>query len=184
MINLDQLKDTKKAAKYLLGKELVLNDYKGIIIETEAYLYNDPSCHAYRGITERNKSMFEDAGRIYVYLIYGMYNCINIVTNSKNIGEAVLIRSIFPTNGIDKMTQNRNTQNIKNLCSGPGKICQAFNITKKYNNTLLGEYITINDTNIKGKIIYDYRIGVHEEKPKKLRFYLEKYKDFVSVVKK
>lgn len=183
MIDLILLQDTKHAAKYLLGKELILNDYRGIIIETEAYLYNDPSCHAYRGITERNKPMFENCGTIYIYLIYGMYNCLNIVTNSKNIGEAVLIRSVYPTNNIDSMVINRKTNNIKNLCSGPGKLCKAFNINKSYNNSFLGEYISIEDTNFKGKIISDYRIGIHEKKPKKLRFYLEKYKDYVSVVK-
>ena len=96
------LQDTVSVAKSLIGKELVYKnkDFEigGIINETEAYTQEDPACHAFNGkITKRNKVMFEEAGTIYIYLIYGMYHCLNIVTEDKNRGCAVLIRSIIPT---------------------------------------------------------------------------------------
>ena len=175
------LHDTKKAAKLLLGKEIEFNNCKGIIVETEAYLYNDPSCHAYKGKTPRNAPMFEKAGTVYVYFTYGMYFCMNIVTNSEGVGEAVLIRGIKPTGGIEEMAERRKQTKITNLCSGPGKLCQAFGIDKNCNNTFLGEKIKINDIGYKvGKIVSCHRIGIHEEKPKNLRFYIEKEKNFVS----
>lgn len=185
MIYLRKLYDTRSAAKYLLGKEIRVGDCAGIITETEAYLFNDPACHAYRGKTDRNAPMFEKAGTVYVYFIYGMYMCVNIVTGGEGVGEAVLIRSVKPTSGLDIMAERRKTDNIYNLCSGPGKLCMAFGIDRTMNNTYLGDFIQINDYGFKwGKIISCNRIGIKEEKPKKLRYYLEEEKDFVSVLKK
>ena len=118
-------------AKSLLGKYLVFGNLKGIIVETEAYLgYNDPGCHASRGQTLRNAPMFGPAGNIYVYLIYGMYYCFNIVSGKIGEGEAVLIRALEPIEGIPLMQKRRKTTKLENLCSGPGKLTQAFGITK------------------------------------------------------
>ena len=185
MIDLNYLKDTKSAAKWLLGKELSLGDCKGIIVETEAYLQNDPSCHAYRGKTLRNAPMFDRAGTVYVYFIYGMYMCLNIVTNDVGVGEAVLIRALKPISGIPLMAERRRTEKLTNLCSGPGKLCMAFGIDRDCNDTFLGEKIEIKDVGYKvGRIISCPRIGIHEDKPKNLRFYIEKDKNLVSILKK
>ena len=184
MIDICFLKDTKSAAKFLLGKELSFGDCKGIIVETEAYLQNDPSCHAYKGKTLRNAPMFDRAGTVYVYFIYGMYMCLNIVTNHVGVGEAVLIRALKPTFGLETMCQRRKTNVERNLCSGPGKLCMAFGIDRNCNNTFLGDKIIIRDVNYRrGRIISSPRIGIHEDKPKNLRFYIEREKDFVSVLK-
>lgn len=135
---------TVKLAKELLGKILVCNDGKkllaGKIVETEAYLYeNDPACHAHKGQTKRNEAMFGPAGQTYVYLIYGMYYCLNIVGNKEGVGEAVLIRALEPLVGLEVMTKRRNLpKNLSEkqkiaLCNGPGKLAQAFGLTKKHN---------------------------------------------------
>jgi len=95
---------TVDLAKSLLGKYFVYGNLKGIIVETEAYLgTDDPGCHASRGLTVRNAPMFGPAGNIYVYLIYGMYYCLNIVSGKTGIGEAVLIRALEPLEGIPLM---------------------------------------------------------------------------------
>ena len=169
----------------LLGKELSFGHCKGIIVETEAYLQNDPSCHAFRGKTKRNTPMFDRAGTVYVYFIYGMYMCLNIVTNDVGVGEAVLIRAVKPTFGLETMCQRRKTNMEINLCSGPGKLCMAFGIDRNCNNTFIGEKIEINDIGYKtGKIISCPRIGIHEDKPQNFRFYLEKEKNYVSILGK
>jgi DNA-3-methyladenine glycosylase len=129
---------TIELAKALLGKYLAFGDLRGKIVETEAYLYkNDPGCHAARGPTPRNTPMFGPAGRTYVYFIYGMYHCLNIVSGKEGEGEAVLIRALEPIDGIELMQKRRKTEKIENLCNGPGKLTQAFGITQKHNDTSL-----------------------------------------------
>ena len=92
---------TADLARALLGKYLVLGDLRGKIVETEAYLFHDdPGCHASRGLTPRNAPMFGPAGYTYVYFIYGMYYCLNIVGGKTGEGEAVLIRALEPIQGI------------------------------------------------------------------------------------
>ena len=131
--------DTVTVAKELLGWELCFkspNGYVGgIISETEAYTENDPACHAYQGkITKRNEVMFDDAGHIYIYFIYGMYHCLNIVTEKKGTGAAVLIREIIPTIGIEQIKQNRpKITNQKNLLNGPSKLMMGLNIPSSLN---------------------------------------------------
>lgn len=143
------LQDTLIIARELLGKTLVSyydeNTTAGIIIETEAYTgFNDAACHSYKisapKAGHRTEIMFKAGGCAYVYLIYGMYNCFNVVTRPSGFAEAVLIRAVKPIDGIEIMQKRRNKnniKNIKNLCDGPGKLCQAFNITRVYNGTIL-----------------------------------------------
>jgi len=129
---------TIELAKTLLGKCLAFGGLRGKIVETEAYLYkDDPGCHAARGLTPRNTPMFGPAGRTYVYFIYGMYHCLNIVSGKEGEGEAVLIRALEPVEGIELMQKRRKTEKIENLCNGPGKLTQAFGITKKQNDMSL-----------------------------------------------
>ena len=130
-------RDTVIVAKDLLGKKLVRQVGKktisGIITETEAYKHNeDPASHAFRRKTDRNKAMFEEVGRSYVYFTYGMYFCFNVVARkpSREAG-AVLIRGIQPDMGIEVMKKNRGRDDEKILANGPAKLAQAMNITKK-----------------------------------------------------
>ncbi len=121
---------TLVVAQELLGKVLVFKNYKGIITETEAYLgFKDPASHAAKGETPRTKIMFGQAGFSYVYLIYGMYYCLNIVTEKEGFPAAVLIRGI-------KLLDEANTH-----LDGPGKLCRHLGITKEHN----GIDMTTND---------------------------------------
>ena len=168
-------------AKALLGKYLVFGDLRGIIVETEAYLYHDdPGCHASRGETPRNAPMFGPAGNTYVYLIYGMYHCLNISSGKTGEGEAVLIRALEPVAGIEVMQKRRKTKKLENLCSGPGKLTQAFGITLKHNNlSLLTGDLQIHNSRIKPEICTSTRIGLSVGKELELRFFVKGNK-FVS----
>ncbi len=162
-------RETVKVAKDLLGKNLVRkngkNTISGIITETEAYRYkDDPASHAYRGMTERNKAMFGQVGRAYVYFTYGMYFCVNAVARSEDVeAGAVLIRALKPVNGIDVMKKNRKTDNIANLTNGPAKLTQALKINKMLYGIDLSKkselYIT-EGVNVRKKILADKRIGI------------------------
>lgn len=139
---------TLDVAKDLLGKNLVhcINGKKliGRIVETEAYIGpDDKAAHSYDNRkTKRNKVMFGSPGHAYVYLIYGMYNCMNIVTQNKGEGTGVLIRAVEPLENIEIMAFNRYNKPIKdlekrqiiNLTDGPGKLCMAMGITRAVNN--------------------------------------------------
>lgn len=132
---------TLTVARELIGLELVHKlkgeQLVGRIVEVEAYLSNsDPACHAAKGMTLRNEPMFASGGISYVYFIYGMYYCFNVVTNKAGVGEAVLIRAIEPLTGLERMAANRKLKgkfNPRFLCNGPGKLCQALAINAKHN---------------------------------------------------
>jgi DNA-3-methyladenine glycosylase len=172
---------TVELAKALLGKFLVHGNLRGKIVETEAYLYrDDPACHAGRGITSRNKPMFGSAGRSYVYFIYGMYHCLNIVSGKIGEGEAVLIRALEPVDGINLMMRRRKTNKIENLCNGPGKLAQALGITTKHNNlSLMDGKLHIQNSREKPEIESSRRIGLSAGNDLELRFFIKGNK-FVS----
>ncbi|MFW9895338.1 MAG: DNA-3-methyladenine glycosylase [Candidatus Thorarchaeota archaeon] len=138
-------RNTKIVAKDLLGKLLVRETDSGRIVgeifEVEAYLGpNDKASHSYNyKKTDRTKVMYDKPGTLYIYLIYGLYFCLNVITEAESIPCAVLIRQVFPIEGIELITKNRKKQvgkNYKNLTDGPGKLCMAFNITKnEFNGT-------------------------------------------------
>lgn len=123
-------------AKDLIGKIIVKNKFAWVISETEWYGGSDDlASHAYKWKTSRNFPMFKTGAYSYVYLIYWMYHCFNIVTGDEWIPWAVLIRSVIPFSGIEKMRLNRNMfwKKIKGLSDGPGKFAQAFWIDKNHN---------------------------------------------------
>ena len=167
-------RSTIELAKALLGKYLVYGNLRGKIVETEAYLYrDDPGCHASNGLTARNAPMFGPAGHTYVYFIYGMYYCLNVVSGKTGEGEAVLIRALEPVQGMDVMKERRKTNRIENLCNGPGKLTQAFGITKKHNNlSLLTGELQIHGSREKPEIICSTRIGLSAGKDLELRFFI------------
>lgn len=186
-------RDTITVAKELLGKVLVHNYngqlLKGKIVETEAYLgLKDKAAHSYGGRkTKRVEVMYGPAGIAYVYFIYGMYYCFNIVTQEEGIPEAVLIRGIEPIENIDLMAINRFNKPYKeltkyqkkNLTNGPGKLCMALNITKEVHNglDLCGDILYLEEGNGENfNIVETTRIGIdyaEEAKYFPYRFYIE-----------
>lgn len=179
------IKDTLTVAKELLGKYLYVcmgtTPMIGKVVETEAYIGpDDKACHCYNGRrTLRTEVMYESGGHAYVYQIYGMHFCLNIVTEDDTVGAAVLIRGLEPIEGIAQMARNRynkewsqlSSKEMKNLTNGPGKLCKALNIDKKCNGKqLLGDEIYISEphNNEKFKILSSKRINID---------YAEEYKD-------
>ncbi len=164
-------RDTVEVARELLGKIIFVNGVSGRIVETEAYK-RDSASHAYTK-TERSRLMFETYGHVYVYLIYGMYYCLNFTTEKDNAG-AVLIRAVEPLSGIEEMKRRRKCEKIVNLCSGPGKLCQAFDIGVRCNGQPLGKDIKVSDDDYTvHSIRATARIGITEGKELPWRFYVE-----------
>lgn len=177
---------TLKVAKLLLGKFLIRKIGKktiaGKIVETEGYVGpNDLASHASRGRTPRTSIMFGPPGHAYIYLIYGLNYCFNIVTEKNDYPAAVLIRAVEPAEGVDLMRKNRKmAEKDVNLANGPGKLCQAMQIDKSLNNIdLAGNVLWLEDRGIKilpKNIVAKKRIGVDyakEYKNKPWRFYLK-----------
>jgi DNA-3-methyladenine glycosylase len=181
-------------AKELLGKVFVRNINNkllaGIIVEIEAYDgRTDEAAHSFGGITKRNKIMFEEGGLLYVYFIYGIHYCCNVVTGGKGIGNAVLIRGIQPMIGIDEMLNNRfgennfNDKHTLSLTNGPAKITQAFSIDKKNNGAdLCGDDIYLCESNFSNdfEIVTTTRIGIKKSVELPWRFYI-KNNPYVSI---
>ncbi len=184
-------RDTMIVATDLLGKYIIRETSKGKIIgkivEVEAYLGpKDKASHSYNyKKTDRTKTMYMKPGTLYIYLIYGLYFCLNVITESEGMPCAVLIRQLFPIDGIELMIENRNVKigkNFRNLTDGPGKLCMALNITKNqfngidscsHNSKL---FFTKGEIIKKDNIIASKRIGIdyaEEDKDRLLRFTLK-----------
>ncbi|MDW8800609.1 DNA-3-methyladenine glycosylase [Clostridium sp. A1-XYC3] len=192
-------RDTGIVAKELLGKILVheFNGQRisGKIVETEAYLgVTDKAAHSYGGRkTPRVEVMYGKPGVSYVFIIYGMYYCFNVVTREEGTPQAVLVRGLEPLEGIELMAENRfkksydeltKTQ-IKNLTNGPGKLCNALLINKEQNGEdLCGSRLYIEEGEKEDfSIVTSKRIGIdyaEEAKDFPLRFYVQDNK-YVSV---
>jgi DNA-3-methyladenine glycosylase len=173
-------KSSDIVAKELLGKKLLTKiDNKitgGIIVETESYEgFQDPASHGFIGKTERNKPIFEHGGIVYVYLIYGKFYLLNIVTSVKDFPSSVFIRAIEPTDGIDIMKKRRNSNNILNLTNGPAKLTIALGIDNSFN------FLKINKDKIfilengctKQNITQTTRVGISKGKELLKRFYIK-----------
>jgi DNA-3-methyladenine glycosylase len=169
---------TTDVAKQLLGKVLKVETFEGIasgiIVETEAYLHNDPAAHSFRGPNLKNASLFKQAGTVYIYFTYGMYYCFNVATNIEGIGEGVLIRAIEPIQGLSLMKKRRGIDDLKNLTNGPAKLVIALGIKKDMNGTTIGEQIKIENSDSKGfDIVETVRVGISKAQEEKLRFYIK-----------
>ncbi len=180
------LEPTLDVARRLLGKVVVYGSSSGVlagrIVETEAYTRNDPACHANRGKTNRNAVMFGEAGRAYVYFTYGVHYCLNFVTQPEGVAEGVLIRALQPLLGIETMMLNRKTEVARKLCSGPGKLCQAFGIDGRLNGTdLLGDTLfVVDDGAACDRIVERPRIGIREATDRLWRFYPAEVTEWIS----
>jgi DNA-3-methyladenine glycosylase len=126
--------DPVDVAPQLLGMRLEAGDVAGRIVEVEAYRgADDAASHAYRGLTTRNRSMFGPPGLLYVYFTYGMHHCSNVVCRGEGQAGAVLVRALAPLSGLDAMRARRpRARRDTDLCSGPGKLCQALGIDRGF----------------------------------------------------
>ncbi len=178
--------ETAEMARFLIGKTLVHQSSEGLtsgrIVETEAYVVDDASSHAFRGETRRNRSMFLDVGRAYVYRIYGAWFCLNVVSEGPRIGAAVLIRALEPLRGLDLMIKRRGTNKILDLARGPGRLSTAMGIDDRYDSVdlLEGRTLWLADAERSASsIASSRRIGITQNADKLLRFY-ERNNRFVS----
>jgi DNA-3-methyladenine glycosylase len=174
-------------APRLLGHWLVRNTPEGplagAIIETEAYLCNDPACHAANGETARNRVMWGEHGRAYVYLIYGMHFCFNAVCRPAGLAEAVLVRALEPVRGEEFMQARRPVEQRRELTSGPAKLCAALSIDRAQDgidlcDTLSPLFIARNPQAgrfkaERGPMVTATRIGISRAADLPLRFYLD-----------
>jgi DNA-3-methyladenine glycosylase len=173
-------------APKLLGHFLIRNTPDGpcggAIVETEAYLVGDAACHGAPGLTKRNRVMFGHPGHAYVYLIYGFHFCVNAVCRPAGIAEALLIRAVEPTFGGELMAAHRPVSKPRELTSGPGKLCQAMNITRQLDGVDLcnaqSELFIAENPQLKkfwkekGPFVTTTRIGITKAAALPLRFYL------------
>jgi DNA-3-methyladenine glycosylase len=122
-----------EVAPELVGAELLVDGVGGVIVEVEAYDHEDPAGHGYRNRrTERNASMFLPGGHAYVYRSYGIHWCLNLVCGEADVASAVLVRALEPTRGLDEMHERRGVENVRLLCAGPGRLCQALGVTREH----------------------------------------------------
>jgi len=176
----------KKLLGMRIGTSIKGRTTSGMIVEVEAYTgKDDPASHAYKGPSKRSEVMFRSGGGCYVYLIYGIHYCLNIVTGEKDSGEAVLIRAIEPLEGFDLMRLRRSVTSDRNLTNGPGKLSQSLGVDLKFNGSsicgvkgvLLEPYKSVDNSQIK----CSPRIGISKAQNYLWRFYIQG-NDWVSGV--
>ena len=178
--------DAAHVAPRLLGHWLLrrtpLGWCGGVVVETEAYLHNDPACHAYRGPTQRNRAMFGPPGLAYVYFIYGNHWCFNAVCSPPDVGEAVLLRAIEPQFGKEWMEQRRQVERPRDLTNGPAKLCAALDLDRRHDHADLcaadGEVVIARNPALEetlerlGPVVTTVRIGLSKAADLPLRFLL------------
>jgi len=180
------LRPTLQVARDLIGKVIIYKPQKSKmavkIVEVEAYIgEDDPACHAAVGKTERNAVMYGIGGFSYVYFIYGMYHCLNIVTENEDFPAAVLIRGGEPLTGLSQMEKNYPKAAGKMYTNGPGKLCKALNLTRDENGLdLLENRLYLEDRGFKtNRITQSARIGIKKGANRKWRFF-DSDSDWVS----
>jgi DNA-3-methyladenine glycosylase len=177
--------DTVALARYLVGKIVVrvLPDgvLAGRIVETEAYLQGDAACHAFNGMTPRNRSLFLARGHAYVYLAYGTSWMLNVSSLGAGEGEGVLIRALQPLAGLDHMARRRNTEKPRDLARGPGRVAQALGVDRGLDGVdltrdarlWLGAIAPAAKHFAAAKIGVSTRIGITKDAHRPLRFFLK-----------
>jgi DNA-3-methyladenine glycosylase len=171
--------DTVALARFLLGKLLVreLNGVRviGRIVETEAYLQNDPACHAYRGMTPRNRSLFLETGHAYVYLCYGTSYLLNVASEGRGTGAGVLLRALEPLAGIEHMRKGRAELRLFDLARGPGRLTAAMQVDLRHDGIDLfsggGLWIGSDGAAVES-IGQSIRIGITKGADARLRYFI------------
>jgi DNA-3-methyladenine glycosylase len=171
--------DTVALARFLLGRIVVRELPEGVIsgriVETEAYLPGDAACHAFRGETPRNRSLFLARGHAYVYIAYGTAFMLNVAGGRKGVGTGVLIRALEPLDGLALMREHRGTVRDRDLTRGPGRLAAALRIDLRLDGVDLcgpGPLWLGDDGFPGGKIGESVRIGITRDADRVLRFYL------------
>jgi len=171
---------TLELARFLIGKLLIrrLDDgtvLSGRIVETEAYGLDDPASHAFRGMTKRNRAMFEQHAHVYVYLIYGTSYCLNVSTEARGVGAAVLIRAVEPLTGLERLRAQRGRAGLRDdqLARGPGNVCRAFGIGPAFDGLDLDAdlRLELGDDRVVPEIGTSVRIGLTRAAERPHRFY-------------
>jgi len=129
----DLTRNVHEIAPELIGAELYVDGIGGRIVEVEAYDHEDPAAHGFGNRrTERNASMFLAGGHVYVYRSYGIHWCMNLVCGEEGVASAVLLRALEPLEGVEEMRARRGPLDLRLLCSGPGRLCQALGVTREH----------------------------------------------------
>jgi DNA-3-methyladenine glycosylase len=178
--------DTVKLARFLIGKTIVHDTPRGRlsgrIVETEAYVPGDAACHAFNGPTPRNRTLFLEHGRAYVYFVYGAHYMLNVSSERAGVGAGILLRAIEPLEGIEAMKRSRKISRVEDLARGPGRLAAAMRITPRLDaldltsKSPLWLGAAVRPT---GPIGVSVRIGLTKEADRPLRFY-ERGNPFVS----
>jgi DNA-3-methyladenine glycosylase len=170
--------DTVALARYLLGKVLVRESEgpvaAGRIVETEAYLPHDPACHAFRGMTPRNRSLFLELGHAYVYLCYGTSYLLNVSSEAGGIGAGVLLRALQPLCGFEHMLLNSKQSKLTDVARGPGRLTAALRVDRRHDglNLFAAEQLWIgSDGHDIGSIRESVRIGITKAADRRLRYF-------------
>ena len=163
-----------EVAPELIGATLLVGGVGGVIVEVEAYHHTDPAAHSYNGRTERNGVMFGPPGYVYVYRSYGIHWCLNFVCEAVGSASAVLIRAVEPTEGLAKMRRRRDLPDVRALCSGPGKLCEALGVTIKHNGLALDRPpFELRARTAEPEIVVGPRIGITKAVDKPWRYGLK-----------
>jgi DNA-3-methyladenine glycosylase len=171
--------DTVSLARHLIGNVVVRELPEGVasgrIVETEAYVVGDAAGHAYAGMTQRNRSLFLERGRAYVYLAYGSSYMLNVASELPGVGAGVLIRALEPLEGIAIMQSNRGVGRVRDLARGPGRLAAALRIDRSLDGLDLcrkGPLWLGRGSHEPGEIGQSTRIGISRDASRLLRFYL------------
>jgi DNA-3-methyladenine glycosylase len=166
-------------ARALLGKVLVRDIdgamVAGRIVETEAYLQNDPACHAFRGMTQRNRSLFLEHGHAYVYLCYGTSYLLNVSSEAGGVGSGVLLRALEPLYGTEHMQRNLAHLKAHDLARGPGRLTAALRIDRRHDglNLFTDRQLWIGDDGHKIQSMGEsVRIGLAKAADARLRYFI------------
>ena len=177
---------TQALARALIGCVLSRRSAEGVtagrIVETEAYLPGDPACHAFTGRSARNATLFGPPHRAYVYQIYGTSFCFNLSSERDGLGAGVLVRALEPLEGVDLMSARRGVEGLRELCRGPGRLCEALAIDRRFDGVdpLRGPDLWLAaPASPGGRVRTSTRIGIRKAALRRLRYY-EAGNPFVS----